>query len=152
MRKFKTLTGKPIDNVIEYIKDYLATHDNIEILIGSDSQRHGRKIVYGVVIVLYNVGHGGHVLCTKEVVDIEPVLPVKLITEVWKSVEIAEFLRENGIPKVKFIDIDLNPDPKWKSNNTLREAIGMVQGMGYSVRWKRNGALATSAADHLVRG
>lgn len=152
MKKFKTLTGKPIDNVIDYIKEYLSTHDNIEILIGSDSQRNGRKIIYGVVIVLYNVGHGGHVLCTKEIVDIEPALPVKLITEVWKSVEIAEFLKENGIPSIKYIDIDLNPNPRYKSNSTLRTAIGMVEGLGYKVRYKHNGALATSAADYLVRG
>ena len=152
MKKFKTMGGKPIPDVIAYIKEYMSTHENIEILIGSDSQRFGKEIVYGVVIVLYNVGHGGHVLCAKEKLPVEPAMQVKLINEVWKSVEVAEWLKENDIQKVSFIDIDLNPDPRYKSNSTLRSAVGMVEGMGYRVRYKHNGALATSAADHLVRG
>ena len=89
--------GKPIPDVIEYIKEYMATHENIEILVGSDSQRYGKEIVYGVVIVLYTKGHGGHVLCAKEKEPIEPALQVKLINEVWKSVEVAEWLKENDI-------------------------------------------------------
>ena len=151
MNNFRTFYGKPIGNVIDYIKNYLETHENIEILVGSDSQRYGKKIVYGVVIVLYTKGRGGHVICKRETQDVEPVLPVKLINEVWKSLEVAEHLRLNGIPLVSFIDIDLNPDPKFKSNATLRSAVGRVEGMGYRVRHKHNGALATYAADHLVR-
>ena len=113
MKKFKTMGGKPIPDVIEYIKEYMATHENIEILVGSDSQRYGKEIVYGVVIVLYTKGHGGHVLCAKEKEPIEPALQVKLINEVWKSVEVAEWLKENDIQQVSFIDIDLNPDPRY---------------------------------------
>jgi len=65
--------------------------------------------------------------------------------------KIAEWLKENGLPKATWIDIDLNPDPKYKSNSVLRQAVGLVEGMGYKVRYKHLGALTTYAANHLVR-
>ena len=152
MKKFRTLYGTPIEDVIQYIKEYISTRDGIEILIGSDSQCYSnKKTVYGVVIALYTKGKGAHVLCTREVEPMERNTPNRLLAEVWKSIEIAEFLKENGLPKPQWIDIDLNPDPKYKSNSVLRQAVGMVEGMGYKVRYKHLGALMTYAANHLVR-
>ncbi len=152
MKKFRTLYGTPIEDVIRYIKEYISTRDNIEILIGSDSQCYSnKKTVYGVVIALYTKGKGAHVLCTREVEPMERNTPNRLLSEVWKSIEIAEFLKENGLPKPQWIDIDLNPDPKYMSNSVLRQAVGMVEGMGYKVRYKQLGALMTYAANHLVR-
>jgi predicted RNase H-related nuclease YkuK (DUF458 family) len=152
MKQFSTLHGKNIPNIIEYIREYISTRSEVEILIGSDSQTYGdKKTVYGVVIALYTKGKGAHVLCNREIVKNEPVLSTKLITEVWKSIEIAEFLKENGLPKPTWIDIDLNPDPKFKSNKSLREAVGLVEGMGYKVRYKHVGAMMTYAANKLVR-
>ena len=54
-------------------------------------------------------------------------------------------------PKPKWIDIDLNPDPRFKSNEVFRQAVGLVEGMGYEVRYKTLGPIATYAADHLVK-
>jgi uncharacterized protein len=152
MKQFRTLYGTPIPDVIEYIREYISTRENVEILIGSDSQSYSnRKTVYGVVIALYTKGKGAHVLCMRETVPMEHNTPSRLLSEVWKSIEIAEFLKENGLPKPTWIDIDLNPDPKFKSNSVLRQAVGMVEGMGYKVRYKHVGAMMTYAANHLVR-
>lgn len=152
MRQFTSLTGKKIDNLVEYIRNYLLDRENVEILIGADSQCYRNyKTVYGVVIALYEKGRGAHVLCSRESVPIEKNTPARLLTEVWKSIEIAEYLKDNGLPKPKYIDIDLNPDPKFKSNQVLRQAIGLVEGMGYKVRCKNLGAMVTYAANHLVR-
>src|ERR1039457_6089448 len=121
MEKFKTLKGVEIPDVIEYIREYISTREDIEILIGSDSQCYGhKKTVYGIVIALYTKGKGAHVLCTRETVPMERVLSTRLLNEVWKSLEVAEYLTKNGLPKPKYIDIDLNPDPKYKSNASLR--------------------------------
>lgn len=152
MRNFRTLYGKPIENIVEYIREYLTTHDDIEILIGCDSQSYkSRRTVYGVVIALYTPGKGAHVVCYKETTPIERSVAVRMINETWRSLELAEMLRENGLPKVNYIDLDLNPDPLYESNKTLRQAIGLVEGMGYKARWKDHGAMVTRAADHLVR-
>lgn len=151
-KQFRTLYGKHIPDFINYVKEYISTRDNIEILIGSDSQCFGNeKTVYGVVIALYTPGRGAHVLCTKEIGPMEYDTSSRLLSEVWKSIEIAEFLKENEIQKPKFIDIDLNPDPRYKSNSVLRQAVGLVEGMGYKVRYKQLGALSIYAANHLVR-
>jgi predicted RNase H-related nuclease YkuK (DUF458 family) len=152
MRKFKTLFGIEIDNLAEYIKEYISTRENVEILVGADSQNYSnRKTIYGVVIALYTKGKGAHVLCSRDTVPIERNTSTRLLTEVWKSIETAEFLKENGLPKPLWIDIDLNPDPKFKSNTVLRQAVGLVEGMGYQVRYKQLGAMVTYAANHLVR-
>jgi predicted RNase H-related nuclease YkuK (DUF458 family) len=152
MTKFITLHGKPIPDIINYIKDYLTGREDVELLIGSDSQSYSNsKTVYGVVIALYTKGKGAHVLCTKDVTPFEKDTSSRLMTEVWKAVEVAEFLRNNGLPKATWIDIDLNPDPKYKSNKVLRQAVGLVEGMGYRVRHKHGGAMITYSANHLVR-
>lgn len=152
MKQFRTLYGKVIPDLIEYIKDYISTKENIEILIGSDSQSYGhKKTIYGIVIALYTKGKGAHVLCTRETTPVERNLSTRLLNEVWKSLEVAEYLKDAGLPKPTWIDIDLNPDPKFKSNAALRQAVGLVEGMGYQVRYKHFGALMTYAANHLVR-
>lgn len=152
MTNFRTLYGTQIPDLVKYIGEYISTRENVEILIGSDSQCYGnKKTIYGVVIALYTKGKGAHVLCSRETVPMERNTSTRLLTEVWKSIEVAEFLKESGLPKPTWIDIDLNPDPKYKSNTVLRQAVGLVEGMGYKVRYKHLGALTTYAANHLVR-
>ena len=120
MKQFKTLYGTPVSDIVEYIREYLKNRENVEILIGSDSQCYGhKKTIYGVVIALYTSGKGAHVLCTRETLPMEYNTPTRLLSEVWKSIEIAEYLKENGLPKPTWIDIDLNPDPKFKSNGAV---------------------------------
>ena len=152
MERFKTLKGIVIDNIVDYVNDYLKERPDTEILIGSDSQSYSnKKTVYGVVLALYSPGKGAHVICTRETLPMEFNLNNRLMTEVWKSIELANFLCENGIKKPKYIDIDLNPDKKYKSNSSLRAAMGFVESMGYNVRCKHEGAIMTYAANHLVR-
>jgi hypothetical protein len=157
MKQFKTLGGIVIPDIAEYVREYISSKEDVELLIASDSQCYGNyKTVYGVVIALYTPGKGAHVLCNREVTPMEFDTSNRLMTEVWKSVQVAEYLRENGLPKPKFIDIDLNPDPKYRSNKVLRQAIGFVEGMGYKARYKHDPgkhgeAVITYAANHLVR-
>jgi predicted RNase H-related nuclease YkuK (DUF458 family) len=152
MEGFKTLKGKKIDNIFEYIQNYINENGDIDILIGSDSQSYSnRRTVYGVVIALHKKQSGAHVLCKRETVNFETNLQTRLITEVWKSVEIAEEFKKHNLPSPKYIDIDINPDKKYKSNVVLREAVGLVEGMGYKVRHKGTDAIVTYAANNLVR-
>ena len=157
MRQFKTLnTGKEVE-FIDYIRDYVIAHPETEILIGCDSQNRRNKkkrineTVYAIVIGLYNPGKGAHVLYSKFETLRERDNVSRLLNEVWFSVEVAELLKAelNIIPT--WIDIDLNPDPKYKSNAALASAVGVVTGMGYQVRHKGNSPVMTYAADHLVK-
>ena len=149
--KYKKLYGREEFELIPYVKNYLENNDNIEILIGCDSQNFADKTIYAVVVALYTTGKGAHVLYRRWKADREPVRSVRLLNEVWYAIEAAEYLKEAGIPKPKWIDIDLNPDPRFKSNEVFRQAVGLVEGMGYEVRYKTLGPIATYAADHLVK-
>lgn len=148
---FKTLTNRQKINLVDYVKAYLNANPQVEILIGCDSQGYWDKTVYATVIALYRPGNGAHVLYRREVLPVERVRQVRLMNEVWKSIEVAEFLKREGLPQVKYIDIDINPDKRYKSNEVLRAAVGLVEGMGYKVRYKTLGAMATFAADTLVK-
>ena len=149
--EFKTLRDKKSIDLVDYVRSYLIEHPEVEILIGCDSQNHSDTTVYATVVALYFPRNGAHLLFCKEVTPVERTRQVRLMNEVWKSVDIAEQLRLAGLPRAKYIDVDLNPDKKYKSNDVLRSAVGLVEGMGYEVRYKTLGPIATYAADHLVK-
>ena len=146
----KLYSGQQVD-LIDYVKEYMSLHNDVEILIGCDSQNFSDKTIYAIVVALYHKGKGAHVLYNKWKTQREPTRSVRLLNEVWYAVEVAEMMKNSGIPKVKWIDIDINPDPKYKSNEVFRQAVGLVEGMGYEVRYKSLGPIATYAADHLVK-
>jgi predicted RNase H-related nuclease YkuK (DUF458 family) len=146
---FKSLTDrKPID-LISYIKNYLLVNPETSLYIGCDSQNTKRSTTYATVIVLYNRGRGGHVLYTVESIPIINDRFTRLWREVEQSIELAEMLKAEGIQKPVSIDLDLNPDPKYKSNQLLRAALGYVEAMGYIPRCKPNAMCASYVADAL---
>jgi predicted RNase H-related nuclease YkuK (DUF458 family) len=152
MRVFKTLSGRNQVDLISYIKEYRVNHPNFEILVGCDSQNRRKETIYAIVIGLYNPGKGAHVLYSRFTVPREKDNVTRLINEVWFSVEVAEQIRIELNVRAKFIDIDLNPDPRFKSNAALTSAVGIVTGMGYAVRHKGHSPMMTYAADNLVKG
>jgi len=151
MRKFKTLATKTPIELIGYINEYKKTHPELELLIGCDSQNRKKETFYAIVIGLYTPKKGAHVLYTKFEVPREKEHVTRLINEVWFSVEVAEQIRTELDIRAKFIDIDLNPDPKYRSNQALTSAVGIVTGMGYTVRHKGHSPMMTYAADNLVK-
>ena len=150
---FKKFTGEKLENVAEYVKKYCDEHKNvdIEILIGTDSQNKAHHTTYSTVIVLYTPSHGGHCIFKRWKTPKETVRQVRLLKEVEESLNTANELVEAGCKKPKYIDIDINPNPKFKSNEVYQAAKGWIESMGYEVRFKTVAPLVTSAADWLVR-
>lgn len=149
-RIFKSLSNEQIVDLVPYIKKKLEDRNDISIYIGCDSQTFKNVVHYACVVVLHYNKSGGHILYT----DMEVPLIKERFTRLWKeveiSVEVAEYLRANGI-EATFIDIDLNPDPYYGSNNVLRSALGFVESFGYSVRCKPYSVAATYCADKLCK-
>ena len=146
---FTKIDGSKIEfesNIINYMKD----NPGIDIMVGCDSHNRRKKTSYAAVVALYNPGHGAHVIFRRWNTPKEHVRSSRLLNEVWSSVEIAEAIRTTGY-KPKYIDIDINPDPRYRSHEVFNQATGMVEGMGYEVRFKTLGPLVTSMADHLAR-
>jgi predicted RNase H-related nuclease YkuK (DUF458 family) len=149
--EYKRLHDNQKVDLIQYVREWLMIKPNAEVLIGCDSQNFSDKTIYAIVVALYDTGKGAHVLYNRWTSKREPTRSVRLLNEVWYAIEVAEAMKTAGLPKVKWIDIDINPDPRFKSNEVFRQAVGMVEGMGYKVRYKSLGPIATYAADYLVK-
>lgn len=150
-RIFKTLVSNQKVELVQYIEEYVSQHPEVEILVGCDSQNRKRETIYAIVIGLYKPGKGAHVLYSRFTTQREKDNVGRLLNEVWFSVEVAEAIKNDLGIKATWIDIDLNPDPKYRSNAALASAVGVVTGMGYNVRHKGNSPVMTYAADHLVK-
>jgi len=148
---FKTLVTHKEVELVSYVKEYKERFPDVEVLVGCDSQNRKKETVYAIVVGLYTPGKGAHILYSKFFIQRERDNVVRLLNEVWHSVETAEQIKNEIGIKATWIDIDLNPDPKYRSNQALASAVGVVTGMGYNVRHKGNSPVMTYAADHLVK-
>ena len=148
---FKKWSGVELENTEQYIRDYIAKNKDIEIIVGTDSQNKNNYTKYSTVIVLYTPGHGGHCIFKRWKTPKEKVKNVRLLKEVEESIKIADWIVQCGLPKPKYIDLDINPNPKFKSYEVYQTAKGWVESLGYDVRFKTIAPLVTSAADWIVR-
>jgi predicted RNase H-related nuclease YkuK (DUF458 family) len=147
---FKKFTGEKLPNITEYIKEYTKEHKDTEIIIGTDSQNKNNHTTYSTVIVLYNPGHGGHCIFRRWKTEKERVRQVRLLKEVEESINLANELKDAGL-KIKYIDLDINPNPKFKSYEVFQTAKGWVESIGFDVRFKTIAPLVTSVADWIVK-
>jgi predicted RNase H-related nuclease YkuK (DUF458 family) len=150
MSKWKTLTGEPIKDIVQFVS--ASTQHGQIVHVGTDSLQTGRYTQFVTVIVILSprtdgVGHGGRVFYTREVVPRIPQLRERLMKEVWKSVELAMKLPNNDLT----VHIDANSDAKHMSSKYLQELVGLVVGCGFKALWKPDSWAATHCADHVVR-
>ena len=151
---YKKLSDKSEVNVIEYIKEYIEKFPETEIMVGCDSQNKRKNTVYAVAIVLYKPSKGGHVLFQKTEVPRIKDIYTRLMNEVWKSIEISELIKDELNIKVKWIDIDVNNDKRFKSNTILSAACGLYESYGYNIRFKhhpKDTPIVTYICDSLVK-
>jgi predicted RNase H-related nuclease YkuK (DUF458 family) len=150
-KKFKRLIDGRIIDLIPFVKAKLAEADNVKLYIGSDSQNIGNKTIYAIVVVFHFGNSGANVIYSKREVPKIHDRFTRLWGEVMDSIEVAQYLEENGIVKPTAIDLDFNPDPKFKSNTVLRAALGYVESLGYNTRCKPFAVAASCAADRLCK-
>lgn len=149
--KFKQLSTRQDVDLIPYLQNFLEEHPDSIIYVGCDSHNVSQYSRYGVVIVLHEPNKGGHVLYTK--INVPKITDrfTRLWNEIEYSLSVAEYLKEMGVRKIDYIDLDLNPDPKYKSNQVLRAALGYVESMGYAVRVKPEATIASTVADAICK-
>jgi predicted RNase H-related nuclease YkuK (DUF458 family) len=147
--EYRILATETLVSLDTYLSHYLSENPDAQIIIGCDSKNRDSETVYGLVIVLYKEKKGGHVLYAKQRMPRIRDRWSRLWREVELSVALANELQEKGFPKVKFIDLDLNPDPRFKSNDVVRAAVGLVESMGYEARTKPYSLCASYAADKV---
>jgi predicted RNase H-related nuclease YkuK (DUF458 family) len=151
--EFNILQTGDIVDLVQYTRQYILNNPEVELLIGCDSQNYEMKTNYAIVVGFYRPKKGAHVIFKKFSFPIVPRhrMHERLLNEVWYSVETAEKLKKGAGIVPAWIDIDINPDPKYASNKVLSNAVGLVRGMGYKVRHKSESPVMNHAADHLVK-
>jgi predicted RNase H-related nuclease YkuK (DUF458 family) len=148
--QFKRLSDNRKVDLISYVSEYLKQNPETEVYVGCDSQVHGRWTDFGMVIVLHKNKAGGHVLYATSRVERIRDKFIRLWTEVEHSINLAAHLSASSIP-IKFVDVDLNPDPRWGSNTVLRSAMGYIEAMGFTPRCKPDAVSASYVADKICK-
>jgi predicted RNase H-related nuclease YkuK (DUF458 family) len=146
---FKELGGTEIIDLVPYLRKTLNSSNDIKMLIGSDSHNTGKYTTYVTAIVLHFGNRGARVLYHKENVPRVRDNFSRLWSETERSISVAEYLKQNGIRKADYIDMDYNPNPRYQSNNVLQPAVGYVESMGYVARVKPDSPAASNCADGI---
>ena len=150
--EFKKFDRTVVD-LVTYTNNYLETHDNIEIMVGTDSQNRGRETVFCTVVAFYDPGHGAHCIYRKWKTPRfrKYEMDRRLMKEVEASIDVAQEIKNNCWEEPKYIDLDINPQESAGSNIVFQSATGYVKGMGYECRFKTLGPLITTLADFVVK-
>jgi predicted RNase H-related nuclease YkuK (DUF458 family) len=143
-------TGEQI-SLNEYLRDWLKDNVDHKIYVGCDSHNSGNKTTFAVAVVMHNPRKGGHVIYSKLILPRMSSRYERLWKEVELSVETAQSMIDHGIQKPAYIDVDLNPDPRYQSNTLLRAAVGLIESMGMEARYKTLSPWAISIADTLCK-
>ena len=149
--QWKDLSTHRVVDLVTFVKSYLKEKPGTKIYIGTDSQQRRQATDFAMVIVLHYSNKGAKVIYCKKTEDRIRDRFTRLLKEVEYSLGIGAILRESGLDMPMTIDIDLNPDPLYKSNDVLTSALGWVKGMGFECRAKPYAMAASYAADKLVK-
>ena len=136
----------------------LKSSEASSVYVGADSIRFKRNgqwfAKYSMVIILHiDSKHGARLFHKNIEMRDFGNLRQRLITEAGFAIEAAiEILDVIGQRKLE-IHLDLNPNPRYKSNIAVKEALGYVKGStGIDAKVKPDSFAASHAADHVVRG
>lgn len=165
MKNFKKFGGAYIDDLGEYVREYIKFHtptspNGMRIYVGCDSEHNKNKTRYATVVLIYHVGAGAHYIFKIDNVQKAKDMYSKLWGEVERAFEVGEYLeaelegvypRSSPIEKLVDIDLDLNPNPRWKSNIAYDSGMGFMKSNGYRVRSKPDAYAASCAADLVCR-
>ena len=149
--KWKSFGTKQEIDLVSYIKQYLKDNPTAELMVGTDSQNRRKQTDYAIVVALHT-NRGANLLYVKETFPRIMDRFTRLLKEVEFTIGIATELKESGInQKLIRLHFDLNPDPKFKSNDVVRTAMGWGEGLGYSCQCKPSAFSASYAADMLLK-
>ena len=160
MIKFKTRQGLIIDDLRQYVKDWLANRNNAQIWVGCDSQSHGKTIAYATTVCLYEQGKGAHVISQKIHVPNKSKTRGKKSLEdgsnnnrLWEEIQYSVLVADElkGLRTKITIHADYNSKPEEVSNQLFDAGIGFALGKGYEAVGKPFAWASTYAADKEVR-
>ncbi|NBP64477.1 MAG: hypothetical protein EBU66_07435 [Bacteroidetes bacterium] len=136
----------------------LNSSESSSVYIGADSIRFKKRngdwyAKYSTVIILHvDSKHGAKIFHKSVEMRDYGNLRQRLITEAGFAIEAASEIVDVIGNRHMEIHLDINPNPKHKSNIAVKEALGYVKGTtGLDAVIKPHSFAATHAADHVVR-
>ena len=144
-------------NVEEVREAILNSSPKSKVYVGCDSKRGKKgKVRFATVVILHIDGkHGGRLfsLVEEEQYYDDPKKPkMRLLAEAYKAVGVANDIMEAVGDRDFELHLDLNTNPKHRSNLAVKEALGYVLGMlGLDAKLKPEAFAASSAGDRLVQ-
>ena len=146
-----TFTDKAIEAIINSASDS-------SVYVGCDSVCFKKNGIWHaryatVVIVHHSTRHGASIYHDIQVLPDYRNIKQRMLNEVMfasnAAAEIVDFLEGRQME----IHLDINPNPKHKSNVAMKEAIGYIMGNnGQAPVLKPNAWAASHASDHCARG
>jgi predicted RNase H-related nuclease YkuK (DUF458 family) len=133
---FQTFTdgqGRPVSDLVGFVKEWLKSHPRGEIYVGADSKVRSDKVKYSTVVCLWDVGRGVTELHYNEIEKRPKDSFTRLWSEVTRAVEVADQLREFGNITVH---VDINENPKYRSYQLFDASIGLITSMGFKAAGK----------------
>jgi predicted RNase H-related nuclease YkuK (DUF458 family) len=145
---WKTLDEVRVPDILQFVE--AASRAGQAVHVGTDSLQSGRQTQFVTVVVILTPGKGGRVAYRRQVVPRITSLRERLLTEVWKSVELG--LQFSPVVAGELtVHIDANPVVAHKSSAYVQELVGLVVGQGFKALIKPQSWAASHAADHVVR-
>jgi len=154
---WKTFYGsyieEPIKDAVEKkLLELRNTGYHLKVCIGSDSMVYGNEVQFATAIVFVIIGNGGCMYVKKQKELRKIPLKERMLLEIGHSVEIAyeldPILKRLQVPME--IHADINKDPKFPSNSSLKDAMGYIQSMGYVFVAKPDAFASSVCADRFT--
>lgn len=142
---------------IEKLKSAIAeSSKETKVYVGCDSKRYSDgRVKYATVVILHINGNNG---CNMfSFIDNENDYnkannpKMRLVGEAYKAVDLASKIMDVVGDRHFELHLDLNSNPKYKSNTAVKEALGYVIGvLGLDPKLKPYAWASSTAADRLV--
>ncbi len=125
----------------------------LKVCIGTDSQVKMDIVEFATAIVFIREKSGGFMYFNNFITKNHFSLKERMLHEVSKSIEIAyelcPLLDKHHIEME--VHADINTDPQFKSNDSLKEAMGYIIGMGYTFKAKPDAFASSYCANKVVQ-
>ena len=146
-------TKRPKQMDYDYVKKMIRESSlETSIYVGCDSQVKARITDFVTVVIIHiDSKHGARLYHNIEKIERRMALRERL----WKEVELAGMCALEIEPVVGArpfsIHLDLNSDPKHRSNVITKEATAYIRALGLTPIIKPDAFAASHAADHIIR-
>jgi uncharacterized protein len=156
-RQWRKLSGERIkipiaDEVSHVLKREREAGHEMKVCIGTDSQVKGKETEFATVIVFIRKGKGGFMYIHNEATRQRMSIKQRMLMEVHKSIEVAyglcNIFSRFGVDME--LHADINTNPKFKSNDALKEAMSYIVGMGFAFKAKPDAFASSNCANKIV--